>query len=139
MNLVSTSLGTPYCLRSRISTDCSEGQQSVVIECWYNLPSKTVPIYNVSCWLVYVAGKHFESSFTPKKQFIIWTSQYEVMVSLSETALEANSHAKQVRESILRGPFILPFLRNSILFSYLSSRAVASVNTPQRLFVMLDF
>jgi len=32
----------------------SSSQQSVVIECWYNLPSKTVPIYNISCWLAYM-------------------------------------------------------------------------------------
>jgi len=75
MNLVATSLDTPYCLQTRISTDCSEGQQSVVTEYWYNLPSKTVPIYKVSCWLAYIAGKLFESSLRPKKRFIIWTSQ----------------------------------------------------------------
>jgi len=66
MNLVATSLDTPYCLQTRISIDCSEGQQSVVTECWYNLPSKTVRIYNVSCCLAYIAGKPFESSFTTK-------------------------------------------------------------------------
>jgi len=74
MSLVATSLDTLHCLQTRISTDCSEGEQSVVTEYWYNLPSKTVPIYNVSCWLAYIAGKTFESSFTPKKWFIIWTS-----------------------------------------------------------------
>ena len=51
MNLVETSLDTPYGLQTRIRTDCSEGQQSIVTECCYNLPSKTVPIYYVSCWL----------------------------------------------------------------------------------------
>jgi len=75
MNLVATSFDTLYCLQTRISTDCSEGQQSAVTEYWYNLPYKTVPIYNVSRYIAYIAGKHFESSFTPKKQFIIWTSQ----------------------------------------------------------------
>jgi len=49
MNLVATSLDTPHCLQTRISTDSSEGQRSVVTECWYNLPSKIVQIYNVSC------------------------------------------------------------------------------------------
>ena len=44
MNLVETSLDTPYCLQTRISTDCSEGQQSVVTECWYNLPSTTCQV-----------------------------------------------------------------------------------------------
>ena len=67
--------GYTYGLQTRISIDSSEGQQSVVTECWYNLPSKTVPIYNVSCWFAYIAGKPFESSFTPKKRFIIRTSQ----------------------------------------------------------------
>ena len=75
LNVVPTSLDTPYCLQTRISTYCSEGQQSVVTEYWYNLPSKPVPIYNVSCWLGYIAGKLFESSFTLKKRFIIWPSQ----------------------------------------------------------------
>jgi len=70
MNLVVTSLDTPNCLQIRISRDYSEGQQSVVIECCYNLPSKIVPIYNVSCWLAYIARKPFESSFTPKKRLI---------------------------------------------------------------------
>jgi len=102
MNLVATSLDTLYCLQTRISTDSSEGQQSIVTECWYKLPSKTVPIYNVSCWLAYIAAKPFESSFISKKRFIIWTSQWKVMVSLLETALEANSHAKPLHESIPR-------------------------------------
>ena len=53
-----------------------------------------------------------------------------VMVSLLETALEDNSHAKPVRESILSGPFTLPSLRNSISFSYLSRRVVPSINIP---------
>ena len=66
MNLVATSLGTPYCLQTRISTDCSEGQQSVVTECWYNLPSETVPIYSISWCMEYIDGKLLESSFTPK-------------------------------------------------------------------------
>jgi len=61
MNLVATSLDTPYCLQTRISIDCSEGQQSAVTECWYNLPSKTVPVHNVSCWMAYIAGKLLES------------------------------------------------------------------------------
>jgi len=52
------------------------------------------------------------------------------MVSLLETSLEANSHAKAVRESIPRGPFTLPSLRNSIPFSYLSRRVVPSIITP---------
>ena len=69
MSLVATSLDTPYCLQTRISTDCSEGQQSVVTECWYILPCKTVPIYNVSWCMAYIAGKLLESSFTPKKRF----------------------------------------------------------------------
>jgi len=67
-----TSLDTPYCMQTRISVDCSEGQQSVVTEYWYNLRSKIVSIYNVSCWMAYFDGKPFESSFTPN---IIWTSQ----------------------------------------------------------------
>ena len=75
MNLVATSLDTPYCLQARISIDCSKGQQSIMTEYWYNFPSKTVPIYNVSCWLAYIAGKPFDYSFTPKKRFISWTSQ----------------------------------------------------------------
>ena len=50
------------------------------------------------------------------------------MVSLLETALEANSHAKPLRDSIPRGPFVLPSFRNSISFSYPSSRVVASIN-----------
>jgi len=58
-----------------ISQDCSEGQQSIVTECWYNLLCKTVPIYNVSWCMAYIAGKLLESSFTPKKWFIIWTFQ----------------------------------------------------------------
>ena len=74
MNLMATSLDTPYCLQTRIRTDCSEGQQSVVTECWYNLLCKTVPIYNVLWCMAYIAGKLLESSFTPKKQFVIWTS-----------------------------------------------------------------
>ena len=73
MNLVATSLDTPSCLQTRISTDCSEGQQSVVTECWYNLPCKTVQIYNVSWCMAYIAGKLLESSFTPKKRFIIFS------------------------------------------------------------------
>ena len=52
MNLVATSLDTPYFLQTRISTDCSKGQQSVMTECWYNLTSKNVPIYNVSIDIV---------------------------------------------------------------------------------------
>ena len=40
MNLVATSLDTPYCLQTRISTDCSEGQQSIMTECWYNCRAK---------------------------------------------------------------------------------------------------
>jgi len=75
MNLVATSLDTPYYLQTKISTNCSEGQQSVVTECWYNLPSKTIPIYNVSCWMAYIGGKPIESSFISKKRFIIWTFQ----------------------------------------------------------------
>jgi len=34
MNLVATSLDTTYCLQTRISKDCSEGQQFAVTECW---------------------------------------------------------------------------------------------------------
>jgi len=75
MNLVATSLDTPYYLQTRISTDFSEGQQSVVTEFWYNLPCKTVPIINVSWCMAYIAGKLLEFSFTPKKRFVIWTSQ----------------------------------------------------------------
>ena len=67
MNVVATSFDTPYCLQTRISTDCSEGQQSAMTECWYNLLCKTVPIYNVSWYMAYIAGKLFEFSFTPKK------------------------------------------------------------------------
>jgi hypothetical protein len=49
-----------------------------------------------------------ESSFTPNKRFIIWTSQYNDMVSLLENALEANSHAKPLQESI-SGTFHVAF------------------------------
>jgi len=130
INLVATSLDTSYYLQTKIITDCTEGQQSVVTECWYNLLCKTVPNYHISWYMAYIAGKPWESSFTPKKRFIIWTFQWKVMVSLLETALEANSHAKPVRESISRGPFTLHSLRNSISFSYLSRRVVPSINIP---------
>jgi len=67
--------GHPILPLDQNCTDYSEGQQSVVTEWWYNLPSKTVPIYNVLWCMAYISGKLLESSFTPKKRFIIWTSQ----------------------------------------------------------------
>ena len=91
MSLVATSLDTPYCLHTRISTDCSEGQQSIVTEYWYNLPSKTVSNYNVSCWMAYISRKPFESSFTPKKRFIIWTSNKKLWSVSCQQSCEASS------------------------------------------------
>jgi len=75
MPQVSSHLGFAIKSYAWISQDCSEGQQSVMTECWNKLPCKTEPIYNVSWCMAYSVGKLLESSFTPKKWFVIWTSQ----------------------------------------------------------------
>ena len=120
MNPVETSLDTPYCLQTRISTDCSEGQQSVVTECWYNLPCKTVPIYNVSCCMAYIARKLLESSFTPKKQFII----LDLPIKSYGQFIGNCSGGQQSREASSRihseESFHIAFPRNYISFLYLS-------------------
>jgi hypothetical protein len=58
----------------QISQDCSEGQQFLSTECWYNFPCKIVPFYNVLWCILHMARKLIESTFTPNKWLIIWAS-----------------------------------------------------------------
>jgi hypothetical protein len=70
MAQVPSVLDFPMLRYEQISENCSEDQQSS----WDRMlgPCKTVPIYKVSWCMLHMAGKLFESTFTPNKWFIIW-------------------------------------------------------------------
>ena len=50
--------------------------------------------------MVYMDGKLIESSFTPNKRLVIWTSCLGVINLLVGTTLESNSHATTLQKTI---------------------------------------
>jgi hypothetical protein len=95
-----------------------------------NFPCKTVPLYNISWYMLYMVWMLIKLAFQRIQLHIIWRFQDGVIAKTLNIAQKSNSHTETQQEASSKRPFHIVRLIFFISCFYLSRRVVPCINTP---------